>query len=430
MKNAKTNLLLIALSSLTVLALAGSSLGTLAWYAYSVRVTTEFSGTAVNETEQLQIGLLWNGVSNAQKTKYSTGDYKDMTFEAVPESSSDYYWFMPAGKGFTAKEVSAYLEENGYTTNKLQPVTTREYATGDSLYNDNGTPDTSDDKIELYQAPSATYVITDTYATKEQYVYLPFAFRIISYSSGTVRSYAKKGNIWLTDVTTAVSGSRIADRSLRVHIDNLASPLLRVTGAATSFNLNPKAEHVEGEDYNYVAGLLDLKKSGGYYDTDALGRELIYGDITMDRSTLYSTSVMRDYKEFDATTELTDADSNINGVTPDEVYQGDSETSKDTNTTFLARHRKGTFGFTSFYNKDGNDIRKKAEYMCLSQIKPTKNSAGDWEGGSPIATTANDDTGIGRCDMYIYLEGWDHSIVDSQIDTAFSLGLQFEINRV
>lgn len=431
MKNAKTNLLLIALSSLTVLALAGSSLGTLAWYAYSVRVTTEFSGTAVNETEQLQIGLLWNGVSPEKRTTYSTDEYSDMTFEAVAPSSPNYYWFMPAGKGFTAKEVSAYLEENGYTTNKLQPVTTREYKTGNSLYNDKGTADTSDDKIELYQAPSATYVITDTYATKDQYVYLPFAFRIISYSSGTVRSYAKKGNIWLTDVTTAVSGSRIADRSLRIHVDNLANSSLRVTGAETSFNLNPKAEHVEGKDYNYVAGLLDLKKSGGFYDTDALNRELIYGDITIeDRSTLYNDSVMKDYKAFDATTELTDADSNINGVTRDEVYRGDSGTSEDTNTTFLARHREGTFGFTSFLNVEGNDIRKKAEYMCLSQIKPTKNSAGDWEGGSPITTTADDDTGIGRCDMYIYLEGWDHSIVDSQIDTAFSLGLQFEINRV
>ena len=431
MKNAKTNLLLIALSSLTVLALAGSSLGTLAWYAYSVRVTSEFSGTAVNETEQLQIGLLWNGVSDEKRDAYSTGDYKDMTFEAVAPSSPNYYWFMLPGKGFTAKEVSAYLEENGYTTNKLQPVTTREYKTGDSLYNNNNTPaDPSDDKIELYQAPSATYVITDTYATKNQYVYLPFVFRIISYSSGTVRSYAKKGNIWLTDVTTAVSGSKIANRSLRIHIDNLASPSLHVTDAETSFNLNPEAKHVEGKDFNYVAGLLDLKKSGGYYDTDALNRELIYGDITIsDRSTLYNTSVMKNYvDEFDATTDL--EDSNINGVTEDEVYRGDSETPEDSNTTFWARHRAGTSGFTSFYDKDGNDIRKKAEYMCLSQIKPTKNSAGDWEGGSPITTTADNDTGIGRCDMYIYLEGWDHSIVDSQIDTAFSLGLQFEINRV
>ena len=429
MKNAKTNILLIALSSLTVLALAGSSLGTLAWYAYTVRVTTEFSGTAVNETEQLQIGLLWNGVTPAKRTTYSTGEYKDMVFEAVAPSSSDYYWFMPAGKGFTAKEVSAYLGENGYATNELKPVTTREYKTGDSLISDNGTEDNlNDDYVKLYDAPQATYVDTTTLAPKDQYVYLPFAFRIISYSNGVTRTYAKKGNIWLTDVATMASGSRIADRSLRIHIDNLADKSLYLADAKTHFNLNPKATTDTSKGYDYVAGLLNLKKVEGVYDTDMYGRELIYGDITKsDKSLLYNSSVMSGYTESfgDVTWEA----SNINEIKNYEVYGGD-EGNRDEITTFWANHKKGAKGFMNFLDSENKDIRKKAEYLRLDQIKPTKDSHGDWTGGSPITTTADNDTGIGRCDMYVYLEGWDHSIVDSQINTAFSLGLQFEINRV
>ncbi|MCR5078576.1 MAG: hypothetical protein K6B65_01450 [Bacilli bacterium] len=428
MKNAKINLLLFSLSGLTVLALAGSSLGTLAWYAYSVRVTTEFSGTAVNQTEQLQIGLLWDDVTTDQRNSYAggNGDYASLSFDTI---GGHTYWFMDEGQGFTATHISTYLSAHHYTTNSLQPVTSREYATGNAIVKDNGTSeDTSDDFVGLYQAPSATYVETDTVATKEQYVYLPFAFRIISFGSGTTRSYAKKASIWMTDVTTAIANSRIADRALRIHVDNFCDPNLLSSGVPASFTLNPKATHVENKDFTYVAGLLDLKKAH-YYDTDSLSRELIYGDISIsDRSTLYSKTVMQNYTTFNADT--TAENSNVNGVTPAEMYTGNSNEAADTETTFYSKHRAGTKGFTSFLDASGNDIRKKSEYVCMSTIKPEKDSNGDLVDGYPIAVTANDNTGLARTDMYVYLEGWDHSIVDSQIDSEFSLGLQFEINRV
>ena len=60
MKRRRLDIALVSLTGLTVLSVLGSSLGTLAWYAYSTTVTVSYQGTAVAKTEQLQVGLKWS----------------------------------------------------------------------------------------------------------------------------------------------------------------------------------------------------------------------------------------------------------------------------------------------------------------------------------------------------------------------------------
>lgn len=71
----------------------------------------------------------------------------------------------------------------------------------------------------------------------------------------------------------------------------------------------------------------------------------------------------------------------------------------------------------------------KAQYVDFDYIKPTT-SGTTFSGGLPIVTTSNDDEAIGFATLTAYVEGWDHSIIDSNIGATFGLGLQFEINRV
>ena len=56
-KSKPAKLLLGVLGLATFASLVGTVSGTLAWYAYSTRATVSYSGTSVNNTVQLQIGI-------------------------------------------------------------------------------------------------------------------------------------------------------------------------------------------------------------------------------------------------------------------------------------------------------------------------------------------------------------------------------------
>ena len=47
-----------------------------------------------------------------------------------------------------------------------------------------------------------------------------------------------------------------------------------------------------------------------------------------------------------------------------------------------------------------------------------------------MCVTSADDSGLGRVDFTIFLEGWDHAIIDTNIEHSFQMGFQFGINKV
>lgn len=386
MKARNVNLIVFALSCLTVLSLAGSSLGTLAWYAYSTRAVVEYRGTAVQKTEQLQIGLRWG-----PKTKPDDAEFMTRYELERVEAGDDAYYFMPAGTGFTMEACTEYLQKTGSAYNEIVPVTTREYATGGDL--------------ALWEAPMAQHENDFARASSNYYVTLPLAFRV--FSSTAIGEKIPNQKVWLTDVSASVlSEGKDVTQSLRIHT---------VTSDNQKFILNPTAD-AEGD--TYVAGVLDLDKDG-YYDFDRIGdmHEFLYGDITGTKGTTAINDVA-----FSSLPGYEDSGKNvdINGT-------GVTAQTEEARSTFYARHNDGAVGYSNYV--DGSDVRKKAHYVDFDYIKPAT-SGTTFSGGRPIVTTSNDEDAIGFATLTAYVEGWDHSIIDSNIGATFGLGLQFEINRV
>ena len=359
----KRTLFTAVLSMVTVASFVGSLSGSLAWYAYSTRATVSYQGTAVSQAEQLQIGL----ISDVDFRGSLTG----ITKETI--DGTDYYW-AKAGVGFKSAAIQAYLEKQGYATNSLEPVTSREYDSGDDL--------------SLFQSPIKGRTSTFVEAKKSQYCYLHFAFRIIGRDGMGNDVYRQGQSIWLTKATAAAAGAnQDIYKALRLHVDG-----------ESKFVLNPSSLS-DTKGSTKVAGVLNLD-TDEYYDYNAYG-ELIYGDYDGTPT-----------KTYNATASANPVD--INGV-------GDT-----TPSTFVAKHAADTDCYT-----DLSDLNPKlAQYETLKTIAPEDDGAGHLSAGTPICVTANDENAIATADMTIYLEGWDHSVVDKEINHGFNLGLTFQINRV
>ena len=149
----------LALSS--VASLVGSISGTIAWYAYSTRALVSYTGTSVQSTTQLQIGIKSNTevdfTTNAELIEH-------IKFNDDP----NHYYFMKVGSGgLPATIINDYLSAKGYATNVLEPLSSYAYNTGEDI-NLRNRPVTNN--------PSAT----KTAAEKTKYCEIPFVFRVLS----------------------------------------------------------------------------------------------------------------------------------------------------------------------------------------------------------------------------------------------------------
>ena len=73
-----------------------------------------------------------------------------------------------------------------------------------------------------------------------------------------------------------------------------------------------------------------------------------------------------------------------------------------------------------------------AEFETFGTVKPSVKETGEYyvgETGIPLAST-NSGSKIGYTTMTIFIEGWDHSVVDKAAGYQFNLGLRFEIDRL
>ncbi len=156
-----------------------------------------------------------------------------------------------------------------------------------------------------------------------------------------------------------------------------------------------------------VGGLLNLNKDD-YFDYDEDNNEIIYGD--------YET-IGGIRPSYDGPNEIAD----ING------------TGKSKPDSFTAKHRPGI----NYYENYNSCVFKTAEYESLSSIAPGKDEITgrlynkDENHPTSVCKTAGvEDHYLGRVDFTIYLEGWDHSVIDEEISHYFDLGLTFEINKL
>ena len=424
MKKLKPALVFSFLGIATFASLVGTVSGTLAWYAYNSRVALSYSGTSVENSVQLQIGL---ACAHEMPTSGSN-DLDEFAkvmglLEETPKNpeiiDGTYYYFAPLGYGLNSQVINAYLKEFGYATNELVPVTSG-YFDSDPSKNTG---------FSLKAAPTTEHRTCDLPAETKNYLKLPFVFRA-SDSKTEVAHYVENAEIWLTDAKGAASSSNDGNvyKAMRVFFDRVNKIDANDTNPCaydSDFIVNPAAS-VSGE--TKVGGLLDLTATG-YYDFDS-EKEVIYGE--------WDTTQLAD-----PTTLLSNAYVNPDGGAPYYDLNNTGEVVAFGN-TFNARHHAGSKYYT--YEALNSIPFRTAKYESLSSVKPARDpSTGKLS--NPLVQDPNDpeqmitkvtsvcktgkaaDGYIGRVDAYIWLEGWDYCVIDKEQRHSFDFGLTFEINK-
>ena len=413
-----SKLIPVGIGLLTFAGFVGSISGSLAWWAYSTRVTVSYQGTSVTTSEQLQIGLK---ISKANPTKA-----EEIVTALVPYGVTEdthiadenfRYVFAKAGGGMSADAVKTYLTTEGtYAIDELAPVTSKAYAEGSAL--------------TLYESLLAGRADNDTVALPNKYVHIPFVFRILKLNAvGSDDDFAPGRKIYLSKVqaeaSSSLGGVSAVHNALRVFFNNgtAAERFILNVGDNREWDDDWTTERKNTElaaMYTNVAGILDLNRDG-YYDYDALtGEEIMYGVYSGTATNKHiQGSQVSDPTGLD---DVNDVYANIADPSEKAALLADDENTS----TFLAKHVNGN---NCYYGYEGLTLGK-AYYRTVNSIKPNDANA-ILTGGRVLCTTA-DSAGkyLAELDTIIWLEGWDHVVIDKALSHKFNLGLQFQIDLV
>ena len=392
----------VGIGLLTLSAFVGSISGSIAWWAYSTRVSISYQGTSVSTSEQLQIGLKLDATAaNCDDivTELATlGIEEDDTLA----SATTRYVFSKAGGGLPAEAIRTYLQaQNVYSYNELTPVTSKSYAAGQAL--------------TLYETMIYQRQDTTEIALRKKYVYIPFVFRILKLNAVSHEDkYAEGREIFLSksllEMHSDNPDSNIG-HGLRIHFNNGG------TSATDRFIFNPLSTATGTNMKTPVCGLLDLNNDKVYdcYDNNhptKAGQEIIYGQFTGE-----PTNVVDQVAD---ATEL----SNINEMElPVDFDYTDIQNNRN---TFLAAHMIGEDRLVDY-----TGITKSyAEFKTLETIKPDDTQA-KLTGGQALTVTAGESGNyLAELNTTIWLEGWDHAVIDNAVSHKFNLGLVFQIDLV
>lgn len=388
------HLTVLSASMIIGLSMIGATAGTLAWYAYSTKATTAFRGTSVMRTEQLQIGLVDDYIAAASKYHVSDSTIytKGLTVQTI--SSTKRIVWAPAGGELLNEVISEFISNSPSLNNSVSPVSSRGRTVNDAL--SLAQPLVVSSKVEEHD--------NDTEAFKKNYVYIPFAFKVLNNSNIPMANR----NVWLTISEVATEAGKKTDKGIRTYYENV--------NAGTGFLLNPSSTS-DTVGSTRIAGVLDLN-GDGYFDYDPVeNKEIVYGQY--DDSELTNGHISWSDTGWVPPVPDDPDDYSINAQDVNGV--GDL-----TPSTFVARHLPGV------KVADYSNLQyESAIYDTLNTVKPTIDSlTGDFveDSGKPVALTNS--SGIGYTNLTIYLEGWDLAVDNRVIDTNFDLKLQFEVNKI
>ena len=373
----KFRVVMSVLAIVTVASFAGAVSGSLAWYSYSTRATVAYSGTSVFTSELLQVGIISETDFRPSEDDTTLGIEEVVNYDATRK-----IYFAKPGASLKSTAINAYLATTDYSQVKLGPVTSRQYDC-----------DLTSD-LSLYNAPQAFKPeLSESIATHSQYSHIPLAFRVNLRNGSSTTEYATNKNIWLTHSEVKVEPSQ------KVGVVNKMDDALRVFFDGTNkFIYKPNAT-VAGE--TKLAGLLDLS-GDGYYDAND-DKEIIYGD-------------------YDGTPAMTHTDV----TSPKNVNENGTDNGEDDpRTTFFAKHRADTDIYTNYADTLDAHV---AEYLSINEVKPDDAGGGSLDETTGIALCNTGSIGIAELDLTIWIEGWDHSVIDNQKNHRFYLGLEFKIN--
>lgn len=326
------------------------------------------SSTVAWYSFNLKASLDYHGASISSAKQLQVGIKTDADLSGVGLVTDNGVAWSKPGNGLTPEQLQAYLENEGFATISLPALTSGGFTNGDDL--------------SLKYSPSLEVNTSVVPANREDYVLLPLAFRVIKTSSG---EYMPNQDIWITNADVKTNASVNIEDGVRVYFKSNND----------SFIFHP-GKNIE-ENYINVGGLMDLNFDE-YYDTDENKYEIIYGDYE-GAPTYVTQEVDSDYVDI-------------------------NKTGAEYHNTFYAKHRAGRQTIQSF---EGVTFARQY-FETLNDIKPVDSDSG-YHGGKPVCTTASD-TYIAETTMTIWLEGWDHVVIDSVTGFKFNLNLTFEINRV
>lgn len=356
---------------ITVLTVIGSTAGSLAWYVYSTSTRVNFVGTSVSKSALLNVGL----VDDSHWLSDEKVDEYELT-RATYDGHSIV--FTHASDGMDYHVIQDYLfAGNTYASHQLFPLSTQARVLTDQ----------SD--LVLYESPLSGNTTIDQLAFTNHYVRLPLAFYLTDTNGNPVPDI----DIWLTSANVQAAGQHI-DEAVRVFVEN----------SQRRFLMKP-ADKSTNTGSTKVGGILDLDGDGTYDYNIGSGEELYYGQyngVVTHSSTKYGIS--KDEAQYD----------NVNGVT------------NLVESTFYSKHNENA------YLVDLTQVTPKTvDYYPFGLVKPSIDSNGNYyEGatGMKMATT-DSASNIGYVTFTIFIEGWDHVVIDQAANYSFNLSLQFEVNK-
>lgn len=366
----KVTLGLLAGGAITAMGVIASTAGSLAWYVYSRSVRVNFIGTSIANSALLHVGLVDDDhyLSDDKVTEYN------LTRE---EFDGHSIVFSRATDGLDYHVVQDYLFQSEYAVSLLFPVTTQSRAI------DNQTD------LKLYESPFHGEETISVESKKNHYVKLPLAFRLLNNDGDHVVGE----DVWLTSSNVKASGVKIED-SLRIFIENSQRKfLMRPNDKSTSIGSTK------------VGGVLDLDGDGTYDYDLGTHKELYYGQYT---GNLVYSDTEYGIPKADAPYD------NVNGVTD------------TTESTFYSKHNE-----EALIIDQSQVTPKTVEYHTLGTVRPSVDANGKYcEGATGIKITTTDSSdGVGYATFTIFIEGWDHVVVDKAASYSFNLSLKFEVNK-
>lgn len=262
----KEKLLFLAFYTSLMVCITGSIFGTYAWYQYSSRAGIAYEGTAIGDSDSIQVGLFSENKLSGFASKY--GFSEDIT--SYPGS----YVYWNTGENVSAEALSEFEGILGYSANEVGPCTSGSYVTGDS--------------INLKAAPMYLETAINKTAKKDRYTYLPLVFK-----GGAGRSVYIESLGYECD-------SDVGD-AFRIAVEDPNTP-------NASFIMSPSRLNDVILD---VAGNLNLNKDG-YYDFQD-GYECIYGEYTNKSLLPDKYDGSKDYEEDETTTFNANHHVNVRG---------------------------------------------------------------------------------------------------------------------
>ena len=368
-KDRKVSLRLGIISAVTAISLLATTAGSLAWYAYSRSVWFSFVGTSVAKSALLNVGLVDDG--------HYLNDDDLIEYDLVRETHDGHsIVFTKSKNGFSLLAIRTYLFRSPYAVDKLFPVSTQARALHD------------ESELKLYKSPEYSQTAISIPAEKNEYVRLPFAFKILNED----QEYVPDKKVWLTE--SVVQAEENINESVRIYVE----------GTERNFLMKP-ADSSTSSGSTKVGGLLDLDGDGTYDYNKSDFKEYCYGEFN-NAPTFASTQYGIPKEDAPYV--------NVNGVT--DLHES----------TFYSKHNE------QCYVADIATAQPKvAEYETFGTVKPSMTPTGEYyvgDTGIPIASTSSGSK-IGYTTMSIFIEGWDHSVVDKAAGYSFNLNLRFEIDR-